>query len=61
MKVTHFLPAAFLAIATIGVTASKPTTANSADCSVFQSQKSCARHDRADRKAAAKSSSAKAY
>jgi hypothetical protein len=60
MKVTPLLPAAFLAIATIGVPKPTPATANSADCSVFQSQeKSCARHDRADRKAAAKSSAAK--
>jgi len=60
MKMTHLLPVAFLAIATIGVTAPTPATANSAGCSVFQSQKSCERHDRADRKAAAKSSTAKA-
>lgn len=60
MKMTHLLPVAFLAIATIGVTAPTPGTANSAGCSVFQSRKSCERHDRADRKAAAKSSTAKA-
>jgi wyosine [tRNA(Phe)-imidazoG37] synthetase (radical SAM superfamily) len=43
MKVTHLLPAAFLAIATIGVPKPTPATANSADCSVFQSQKNPAR------------------